>query len=346
MTINDLMALEAWAVNATAFWATNLVNQRELERAIAVGGREQARSVDIVAETDVELLVVEAGAHDNGVHQFLVVEFVGETCPQTKLEGLVVATAVAEQELEGVTHVHLPRWTLEESHHTWAEAELLRWHKLTTCVEGEFAVERNILVLERLVGAVQVAECTTEVEVSVLVEHAEPQHTCRKVGEEETWVSDYFAIELAIETTIAIVLARPLQVVAFDATVAQTDVGTEYKVVRFFAVSTHFLGVRARKTGLDGGKFGSTGFVAPKCAAYAKIIVATHRQFLIVRSRIGVVGAIFQDRSPLVAVVGDQAVVAVHHTRHGRVEVERTLVELRKVDVLGLSHCPEHHETQ
>lgn len=174
MTINDLMTLETWAVNATAFWATNLVNQRELERAIAVGGREQARSVDVIAETDVELLVVEAGAHDNSVHQLLVVELVGETCPQTKLEGLVVATAVAEQELEGVTHVHLPGWTLEEGHHTWAEAKLLRWHKLTTRVEGEFAVKRDVLVLERLVSTVQVAESTAKVEISVLVEHAEP----------------------------------------------------------------------------------------------------------------------------------------------------------------------------
>lgn len=55
--------IETWAVNASAFRSTNFVDQREFKRAIAVGGCEQAWSVDVVAEADIELLIVEAGAY-------------------------------------------------------------------------------------------------------------------------------------------------------------------------------------------------------------------------------------------------------------------------------------------
>ena len=116
--------------------------------------------------------------------------------------------------------------------------------------------------------------------------------------------------------------------------------------MRFFAIPTHFFGIRARKTGLDGGKLRGASLVAPKRTAYSKIIIAAHRQFLIVRSRIGVVGAIFQNGRPLVAVVRYQAVVAIHHASQSRIKVERALVELRKVNVLGLCNCREHHEAQ
>ena len=338
--------LEAWAVNATAFRTTDLVDKREFERAITIGGREQARSVDVVAEADVELLIIEAGAYDQGIHQFLVVQFVRNTRPETELESLVVATAVAEQELEGVTHIHLPGWTLEESNHPWVKTELLAGHELTTCVEGELAVKRNVCILERLVGAVQVVECTSEVEAGFFAEYAEPQHPCRKVGEEETRVSDGFADQVAVKSAIAIVLAWPLKVVAFDATVAQADVGAKHEIVCFFAVASHFLCVRARETCLNGGKFRGAGFVAPKGAAHSEIVVATYRKFLIVGCRIRVVGAVFENRRPLIAIIGYQAVVAIHHTSHGWIKIKRALVELRKVDVLGLCHCREHHEAQ
>ena len=141
-------------------------------------------------------------------------------------------------------------------------------------------------------------------------------------------------------------LAWPLKVVAFDATVAQTDVGAEHQVVCFFAVAAHFLGVRARNACLDGGKFRRTSLVTPKCTAHTEIVITTHRKLLIIRSGVSVVGAIFQDRRPLVAVVSHQTLVAIHYACHCRVKVQRALIELRKVDVLGLCHCREHHEAQ
>ena len=92
--------LETRAINATAFWATNLVDEREFECSVAIGGSEQARSVDIITETDIKLLIIETCAHDDRVHQLLVVQLVGKTRPQTKLEGLIIAAAVAKDEFE------------------------------------------------------------------------------------------------------------------------------------------------------------------------------------------------------------------------------------------------------
>lgn len=169
------LRLEIRAINTAAFWSANFIHQRKLEGAVAVGCWEQAGRVHVVAEADGELLVIEAGAGDHGIHQFAFVQAVGEACPQAKLESLVVATAVAEQEFEGVTDVHLPGWALEEGYHAWAEAEFLSYHKFTASMESEFAVERNIGVLERLVGAVQVVECTAKIEVGFFAEYAKPQ---------------------------------------------------------------------------------------------------------------------------------------------------------------------------
>ncbi len=235
--------LETWAVNATAFWATNLVDEREFECSVAIGGSEQARSVDIITETDIKLLIIETCAYDDSIHQFLVVQLVGKTRPQTKLEGLIVAAAVAEDEFERVTHVHLPGWALEEGYHTRVEAKLLAGHELTTSVESKFAVKRNVCALKRLVRTVQVAERTPKVKVRVLVEHAEPQYPCRKISKKEAWVVNDIPLKLVVKTAIAVVLARPLEVVALDAAIAQAHIGAEHEIVCFFAVATHFLGI-------------------------------------------------------------------------------------------------------
>lgn len=95
-------------------------------------------------------------------------------------------------------------------------------------------------------GAVQVAERSTEVEVGFFAEYAKPTTPLRRLQKETRVIND-FTHELAIKTAIAIVLAGPLQVVAFDAAVAQADVGAEHEVVRFFAVATHFFGIRTGK---------------------------------------------------------------------------------------------------
>ena len=95
-----LQILEIGAVNATAFWATNLVQQRKLEGTVAIGCIAEARCIYVVAETKGELLIVEACAEDNCIHQFALIEFVRYARPSTQLECLMVATAVAQQKLE------------------------------------------------------------------------------------------------------------------------------------------------------------------------------------------------------------------------------------------------------
>jgi hypothetical protein len=263
-SLRESFYLEAWAVNATAFWATNLVNQRKFESAVAVGGGVEARRVDIVAETDGELLIVEAGAHDKGIHQFAGFQFVGHTRPGAQLEGLVVAAAVAEQEFERVTRIHLEGGALEEGYHARYQTETFADHKFTTRVEGEFAVERDVGRAERLVGPVQVAERAAEVEVVVFIKNAEPKQTGGHVEEQEVRVGDYFFVAAGCAVlALAVVLARPFERVAVDAALAHTQVGAEHQIVGFAAVAAHFFGIRAGQTRLQGGKFRFAGFISP-----------------------------------------------------------------------------------
>jgi len=320
--------LEVGAVNAAALRTTNLVHQRELERTVAVGSRIEARRIDVVAEADGEIFVVETGAQDQRVHQFAIIEAVGHTCPRAQLESLVEAAAVAEQEFERSTGIHLERRALDEGHDAGQDACFFRDHKFAARVEGEFAVKRNVFVFERLVGAVEVAESAAKIEVGVFAEHAEPQGACRQIHEQEVRISDVLTRQIRVVLAIAVVLAGPLEVGAVDAALAHTEVGAQHEVVRFFAVATHFLGIRAGKAGLKRGKLGSAGFVTPQRAAYSEVVVAAYWQFLIVRCRIGVVSVAFQNGSPLVAVIGYNAVVAVHYTGKGGIEIERAHVKL------------------
>lgn len=327
--------LEIRTVNTALLRSADFVHQREFEGAVTIGSRVQARRVDVVAESDIELFVVELGAQDQCVHQFTIVEAVGQTRPCADLECLVVAAAVAEQEFEGVTHVYLPRWALEERHYARYHTEFATVHKFTTCVEREFGVKRNALVFKRLVGAVQVAECTAEIEVVIVAQYAEPQCACGEVDEQEARVVDHVARKGRIEHAVAVVLLRPLQVGAVDAAVAQAYVGAQHEVVRFLAGTAHFFGIRARQACLNCSEFGSAGFVAPQGTADTEVVVTAYRQTLVIGNRIGVIRVFLEDRCPLVAVIGYQTVVAVHHTGQGRVQIERALIELREVNVLS-----------
>lgn len=332
--VNSLSEIRA--VNAAFLRSADLVDQREFEGTVTIRSRVEARSIDIVTESDIELFVVETGAEDDSVHQFAVVEAVGQTCPGADLECLVVAAAVAEQELEGVTYVHLPRRTLEEGHDTGYHTEFTAVHEFTARMEGEFGIQRNVLVFERLVGAVQVAECTAEVEVVVVAQYAEPQGACREVDEQEARVADHIRRKGRVEYAVAVVLLRPLEVRAVDAAVAEAYVGAQYEVVRFFAVATHFFGIRTRQTRLDRCELGSARFIAPQRTADTEVVVTAYRQFLVVGNGIRVVRIFLEDGSPLVPVVRYQTVVTVHNARQSRIQVERTLVELGKVYVLSL----------
>jgi len=338
---------EIRAVHTAPFRTADFIYQRKFERSIPIRSRIKARGVDVVAEADGKLFVIEARAEDQSIHQFAVGQFVCQTSPGADLEGLVVAAAVAEQEFEGVTCIYLPGWSLEEGYQAGHEAELLSRHKFTACMEGEFAVQRDVGVVERLIGTIQVAERTAEIEVVVFVEHAKPQCACGEVYEREVWVVDWFRRDVGIELAIAVVLAGPLQVRAVYAALADTQISAKYEVMGFFAIATHFFGIRSGQAPLQGCKFGSARFIAPKRAAYTEIVITANRNFLVVRSRVRIVSVIFQDRRPLVAVISHNAVVAIHHTRHSRVQIERALVKLREVDVLCLHcHCRQHHEAQ
>lgn len=339
---------EVGAVNAAAFRSADFIHQRELECAVAIGGCVQARGIDIVAEADSKLLVVETGAKDEGIHQFAGFEFVGYTRPNTQLEGLVVAAAVAQEKFERVAGIHLERRALEKRHDTRYQAHALANHKFAAGVESKLAVQRNILVVERLVGAVEVAECAAKVEIIVFVEDAEPHDTGRHVEEHKVRIVDGLGSTAGSAiVAVVVVLARPFQGSAVDAALAHTQVGAKYQVMGFAAVATHFLGIRAGQAPLQGSKFRFAGFIPPEGAAHAEIVITAYRNFLVVRSGIRIVGILFQHGRPLVAVVGHDTLVAVHHTRHGRVEIERAHVKLREVDVLRLNcHSRQHREAQ
>lgn len=346
--------LEIRAVNTAALGSADFVHQREFEGTVAVRCRIQAGCVDIVAEADSELLVVEAGAGDNCVEQFAIAEAVSHTSPDTELECLIVAAAVAEQELEGVTYVHLPGRALEEGYNTRAETELLSNHEFATSMESELAVKRNtdavtclIIAIERLVCAVQVIESTTEVEVGIRAEYTEPERTGRQIHEDETRIVNEFLRLGFVVLAISVILAWPAEIAHVDAAVAHTEVCTQNEVVGLLAVATHLLGIRTRSAQLGSGELGGTCLVAPECSAHAEIVVAAYRNLLVIAGRIGIVGIVFQNGGPLVAVVGNEAVITVHHASHRRIEVQRTLVKLRKVYVLSLdTRSRQRHKTQ
>lgn len=329
--------LEVRAVHPAAFGSADLVHQRKFEGAVTVGCRVEAGGVDIVAKADGKLLVIKAGAEDESVHEFTAFQFVGDTRPGTQLEGLVVAAAVAQQEFERVAGIHLEGGALEEGNHTRNQAETLGYHKFTACVEGELAVQRDILVAEGLVCPVQVAVSAAEVQVVVFIKNAEPQNACRHIKEQEVRVVNDFARLVRVVTTLTVVLARPAQSGAVDAALAHTDVGAENQVVRFAAVAAHFFSIGARHASLQRSEFGFAGLVAPQGTTQAKIIIAADSQLLIIGSRVGIVGILPQNGRPLVAVVRYNTVVTVHHAGHCRVQVERAHVELREVDILCLT---------
>ena len=320
--------LEVRAVNTAPFRTADFVHQRKFERTVAIGCSAEARRVDVVAETDGEVFVVETGAEDDCVEQFTIIEAVGHTRPGAQLEGLVEATAVAQEEFERRTCIHLERRSLDEGNDARYETGFLRDHEFTARVECEFAVQRDVLVFERLVGTVEVTEGAAKIEIGVFTEHAEPKCTGRHVYKQEVRIVDVLARQVRVELTIAVVLAGPLQVGAVDAALAYTEIGAQHEVMRFFAIAAHFFGIRAGKARLQGCKLGSPGFIAPQSTAYTKIVVTSYCQFLVVRSRVGVVSVAFQNGSPLIAVIGYNPLVAVHYAGEGGVEVERAHVKL------------------
>lgn len=165
-------ALEIGTVHAATLWAADFVHERKLECAVAIGGREQARSVYVVAEADGKLLIIEACAQNERIHQFALFQFVGNARPSTDLEGLVVAAAVAQEEFERVAQIDLERRPLEEGDEARNNADFLSNHFFAADVEREFTIERDVfLVAERLIGAVQVAKCAAEVEIGIVAQN-------------------------------------------------------------------------------------------------------------------------------------------------------------------------------
>lgn len=262
------------------------------------------------------------------------------------MERLVVAAAFAQEEFEGVTHIHLPRRALEEGNSAGSQPETRGHQEVATSVEGEFAVERDVLIQERLVGAVQVAEGTAKVEVLVGTQHAVPQSTRSQVNKPEAGVRNRLRRAHRGVINTAAGLGRPLEVRAVDAALARAQIGTYHQEVGFFAIAAHLFSIRTRQTRLNGRKLGRTGFVAPNRSAQAEIIVTAGGYLLVVRDVIGIISVAFQHRRPLVAVVSRQTVGAVHHTRQGGVQVQRAHVELREVNVLGAQQGREQYRAE
>ncbi len=295
---------------------------------MAVTCGSQFRDVDVVAEAEGEVLVVESGGEDDGIYEHALSQSVRDAHPATELEGLVVASVAAEQEFEAGAGVQFERRALRHGDDAGHEADAVSNHKLTTGMADEAAVEvinYAVVGIERLVGAIEVVESGTEVEVVVFVEDGEPQHAGGHIGEDEV-VEEGFIFEGGeggVVAPFAIVLQRPAQAQEVEAALGDASFGTYDQVVCFVAIATHFFAVGEGQFAGEGFEFGFAGFIAPEGSSYAEVVVATDGQALVVRSGIGIVGEGFQHAGPLVSVIGGEAHVAVHHARHGGIEVQR-----------------------
>lgn len=170
--------LELGAVYAAANRATNFIDEGELKAAVAVGSRAQLRHVDVIAEAEAEVVVVEAGRQDGCVVEYAGLNFVGDAGPETKLERLAALGAGCglKQELEAGAGIDLEGGALAHDNHAGHDAEATTEEELAAAVYGEAAVEEILVVaVERLVGAVEVMERAAEVEAVVLVEDHKPE---------------------------------------------------------------------------------------------------------------------------------------------------------------------------
>lgn len=236
-----------------------------------------------------------------------------------------------QQELKARTRINLERRALVHHNHTGYQCKATAHQELTTPVYGKAAIEQVFVIfVKRLVGAVEVVERTTQIQAVVLVKNHEPQQTCCHVGKQKfvaiegrfTW------IERTVKPTAAIVLQAPAQAQEVETTLSNTGFGTYYEVVATVAATAHFFGIRARQLTREGREVCFASPVAPKGTANAEVIVATYRNALIVRHGIGAERIFTQYAGPLVAVVGRQTYVTIHHPRHRRVEVERRQIKL------------------
>ena len=91
---------ERGAVNATVLRAADFVNERKFKRAVRIRGRAEARRIEVVAESEREIFVIKTGGKDERVHQIAFFELVRNARPDARLERLVAAAVVAEQEFD------------------------------------------------------------------------------------------------------------------------------------------------------------------------------------------------------------------------------------------------------
>lgn len=180
-------------------------------------------------------------------------------------------------------------------------------------------------------------ECTAEVEAVVFVKDGEPQKAHGHICEDEIVVQHRGLLagaQCTIPAAIAIVLVAPARIEEVDAALGYTCFGAQYQIVGFLAIATHFLGIRGRQFSCEGLEFCFTGLVSPKGATYAEVIITPHGDALVVRNGIGVISIRLEHAGPLIAIIGNQSVITIHHPRHGWIEVQRGEIELREMDIL------------
>lgn len=338
-----LEVLEVGAVNTTALIATEFVSQGELECAVVVAGRFQSRNVDVVAEPKRELVVVKTGRKDECIRQHTTLHLVGDTNPSSEMDSLVVAeiaTATAQDEFKAGTRVHLEGRPLFHNDNAWNNAKAWSNFKFTAGVNRKTAVQIVVLlIVERLVGTVQVVVCTTGIEIIVLIEHGEPEQARGSICKQELVLVEIILFQrwqAWVMGANATVLCTPFQFREVKAALGKASLSTNYQVVRFFPAASHALAIGERQFARCGCKIALTSLVAPESATNAEVIIASDGYLLVIADVVGRISIALQHTCPLVAVVGSQADVTVHQARHGGVEVERRKVELGKMDVLRI----------
>ena len=99
--------LEVGAIDAAAHFPTYFIYQAELKRPLRISGWFELRHIDVIAESQAEVVEIEAGRYDKCILQHPAVQFVCDTAPKPYLKRLAGIGPLPEAEPEARTGIHL-----------------------------------------------------------------------------------------------------------------------------------------------------------------------------------------------------------------------------------------------
>lgn len=139
---------EAGAVYTPALRAADLVDQGEFEGSVIITCRHQVGDVDVIAEADAEIVVVETCGEDKCIHKHTGFDLISHTYPGSDLECRVGAAVAGEQEFHTCAGIDLEGRPLPHGNHTGDQAETGAGHEVATCMEGIAAVQVVYAIIE------------------------------------------------------------------------------------------------------------------------------------------------------------------------------------------------------